>query len=643
MPNRPVSIYKFWQELKRRRVIRVLAMYAATAFIILEVVDIVSPALLLPSWTISLVVVLLAIGFPVVAILSWIFDLTPDGFMKTDPLEKEPEREDALPIRKRKVKLNNIAIVLLLAVVGILVYPKVFKSDKFEDIREEDGRISIAVMPFQNLTNDTLWNVWQVGIQNELITNLSNSPQLSVRQYQTMQEILQNSDQYNQASFTFSKASEITRRLNANTFIQGTIKTAGDKIRLNAHLIDANSEEIFKTFQIEGHSEKDVFLITDSLSNLVKNHLEIRLIERNVGADLLSRNATNSAEAYRYYIEGLNAYYAANTKTALEMLNRSIRLDPDFFAPYPWLLYAYNRWGFLRQDYSQIELAKHLRDKLLDWDVNRLSPRDQLTLKMIIARYVDKNPQEFIAYSREMLKLDPQQRIIWFELGNAYSSIQKYQEAIEAYEMAVEISRKWGLEGKWLDPYAELGQAYHHMGDHQMEREIFKRGLSFFPDANGLYQRSAVCALIRGDTIQAREDIANYRDLSRSQLFWTDTEVDHRVAHMYANAGLLKESEKIWRRTIASEPSSDYHKRCFAEFLILKEVDVEEGLSMVDEILRDNPDYYDILFFKGVGLYKLGHTEQALQILKEAWEKRFTYRHDHYLATQEVEQALKNQ
>jgi tetratricopeptide (TPR) repeat protein len=153
----------------------------------------------------------------------------------------------------------------------------------------------------------------------------------------------------------------------------------------------------------------------------------------------------------------------------------------------------------------------------------------------------------------------------------------------------------------------------------------------------------AVCALIRGDTIQAANNIGSYAELTRSQLFWTDAEIDHRVAHMYADAGLLEESEMIWRRTIASEPNSDYHKRCFAEFLITKEVNVEEGLFMVDEILRDNPDYYDILFFKGKGLYKLGHPEEALQILNQAWEKRFTYRHDHFLAIQEVEQALKNQ
>jgi len=262
---------------------------------------------------------------------------------------------------------------------------------------------------------------------------------------------------------------------------------------------------------------------------------------------------------------------------------------------------------------------------------------------MTIARYVNKNPQEFITYSREMLKLDPQQRIIWFELGNAYSSIRKYQEAIEAYETAIEISRQWGLEGKWLDPYADLGQAYHNIGDHEMEKEIFGRGLSYFPNGQGIVQKRAVCALIRGDTIQAKEDISNYTNLTRSQLFWTDAEIDHRVAHMYADAGLLNESEKIWRRTINSEPNSYYHKRCFAEFLILKDVNVDEGLLIVDEILRDNPDYYDILFFKGMGLYKLGHTEEAHQILQQAWEKRFTYRHDHFLAIQEVKQQLKNQ
>ncbi len=87
MSDRHNKFIQFWQELIRRKVIKANAMYLATAFIILEVVDIITPALHLPSWTVTLVLVLLTVGFPVSIILSWIFDVTPEGFIKTDPVE----------------------------------------------------------------------------------------------------------------------------------------------------------------------------------------------------------------------------------------------------------------------------------------------------------------------------------------------------------------------------------------------------------------------------------------------------------------------------------------------------------------------------------------------------------------------------
>ena len=75
----------------------------------------------------------------------------------------------------------------------------------------------------------------------------------------------------------------------------------------------------------------------------------------------------------------------------------------------------------------------------------------------------------------------------------------------------------------------------------------------------------------------------------------------------------------------------------------MKDINVEEGLELLNGILELYPDYYDILFFKGLALYKQGHLEEAYEILKAAWDKRFAYRHDHYLAIKEVEQALASQ
>jgi TolB-like protein len=273
MPDDTSKLSKFWQELKRRKVIKVIAMYAGTAYIIMEAGEIMLPRLGLPDWTVTFIIILLIIGFPIAIILSWIFDVTPEGIKKTEPAKVAKEKEVELKSARRKFRASDVIIAILVVAVVILVYPKIFKKDKLASLRDEEGRISIAVMPFQNMTNDTLWDIYQDIIQDVLITNLSNSDELSVRQHQTMYEILQSTEHVNYTSITTSVASDISRKLQANTFISGSIKSAGEKIYINAHLSDADTEEIYRTFQIDGNTEEDIITVTDSLSKLVRNFL----------------------------------------------------------------------------------------------------------------------------------------------------------------------------------------------------------------------------------------------------------------------------------------------------------------------------------------------------------------------------------
>jgi len=165
-------------------------MYAATAFIIMEAADIMLPRLGLPDWTVTFIIVLLIIGFPITIILSWIFDITPGGLKKTEPVQAASVEESTRPLTKRRFKPSDAVISVLIVIVGILAYPKVFKKDQFERIRDQEGRISIAVLPFGNLSGDTTYNVWQGGFQNLLITGLSNSEELLVRQYQSIYNLM---------------------------------------------------------------------------------------------------------------------------------------------------------------------------------------------------------------------------------------------------------------------------------------------------------------------------------------------------------------------------------------------------------------------------------------------------------------------
>jgi hypothetical protein len=114
-PHNPI---RFWQELKRRKVFRVMVMYAATAFIIVEASDIILPRLGLPDWTVTFIIILLIVGFPITIILSWIFDITPEGIKKTEPVQAPHEDGSTIPSAKRRLKPSDAVITVLIVIVG---------------------------------------------------------------------------------------------------------------------------------------------------------------------------------------------------------------------------------------------------------------------------------------------------------------------------------------------------------------------------------------------------------------------------------------------------------------------------------------------------------------------------------------------
>ena len=142
-------------------------------------------------------------------------------------------------------------------IAAIFAYPKIFKQDTLEKLRSSGERISVAVMPFQNMTNDTTWNVWQDGIQETLITTLSNSGGFKIRQPESVKSLIQSKGITNYASLTPSIARTISQKLDANVLIYGSIQQAGHKLRINAKLIDTKTEEVLKSFEIDGLIKKN--------------------------------------------------------------------------------------------------------------------------------------------------------------------------------------------------------------------------------------------------------------------------------------------------------------------------------------------------------------------------------------------------
>lgn len=163
MAQKSSDLEKFWQELKRRKVFGVVTTYSATAYIIIEVANNLAIPLNLPDWFVTLILIILLIGLPIVVILSWIFDFTPQGIKKTESLEESEETEIQIKPVKRRLRSSYVLNAILIVAVLVLAYPKLFKHNTLENLRAK-GRITVAVMPFQNMTNDTIWYVWQDGI-----------------------------------------------------------------------------------------------------------------------------------------------------------------------------------------------------------------------------------------------------------------------------------------------------------------------------------------------------------------------------------------------------------------------------------------------------------------------------------------------
>lgn len=149
MPDNQSKISQFWQELRRRKVIRVISIYAAAAFIILELTDIVAPSLGLPVWTLNFIIILLCVGFVIALILSWIFDIHPGGgLVKTEPVDKE--KSGGNPSESRGWKIATfLSVVVILALLALNLFSKRGNA-KMEIVLEK----SIAVLPFQNLSEE---------------------------------------------------------------------------------------------------------------------------------------------------------------------------------------------------------------------------------------------------------------------------------------------------------------------------------------------------------------------------------------------------------------------------------------------------------------------------------------------------------
>lgn len=609
-------------------------MYAATAFIITEASDIVLPRLGLPDLTVTILIIILIVGFPIALILSWIFDVTPKGVEKTGKLEAEDESA-ASPVKLVQLfSISNIIIAVLLIVVCVLLYPRVFSKDQFEEIRDEKGRISVAVMPFENLTGDSLNSVWQGGIQHLLISSLSNSSELQVRRYQTMSSIQSQKLEVNKAVLSPEIVRELARDLETKTYILGKILKAGNVIRINAQLLNADTEEIYKTYQVDCPEGEDVFTVTDSLGNMIRNYLEIKKYSESIHSPgALSLGATNSPESFGYYIRAYESFAKQDARTTAELLRKAIEADPDFIDAHVFLSIFYS-------SIQQYQKAEEVLDKVYS-KRDQVSTRERLFLDYLYA-YHHETPFEEIIYCHQILELDEMNSPFWLMLGYAQSRLKQYEAAIESFNEVIEIYKKWGISIGFPHLYYWLGDALHKTGDHKRENELWDQALKAMPNNGYILYLQTACALSRGDDERAAESLQRYRS-QREAEGRSEGYILSNVGYMYERAGLIEEAEEYKRQAYALEPDHPQVLEGLAWWLIEYDINPKEGMELIEKAMKLDSTAYNIVNTWGWGLYKLGRYEEAMVALKRAADLRGMW--DPYIAEQiqKVEMSLASQ
>lgn len=568
---------------------------------------------------------------------------TPDSFVRDESKSLEPSREVHKEIVEEargkpfKSLINSLFPTLLITAMFVIVvalfYPKIFNRDKFKDLKNPVGKISVAVIPFENLTGDTTLNWFRRGISSLIINGLGNSSELEVCDDQTMFEVLESMHQVNTAGISASLAREVAGKVKAGTYISGSFQGREDTYWIMLNLVNSETGSIIWTSKVEGNLKSSDYLhLADSLCADIKNYLEIKALE-NI-ADYEFREAyPKSAEAYRYFIEGMNQVLSQNYEPGIISLKKALEIDSTFTLASFYMAFAYNHTG--QNDQTVLWTKKAIAGK------DRVPPKYQIWIALWDACYSSKNLQDIIRYCDLLAGSGINTRLMWYDLGLTYCDFtRQYDKAVAAFERVMEINAEKASEWKFELFWDRYLMSLHRAGNHEREKEIAEIGLSAIPDkSNWIYYRQAICALYRGDTIEANEVFKKYR-AKHKELGTLDEILEVNLGGIYSEANIMDQAELHYRKMHELRPAM---VAALAGFLIDNDINLEEGLELVERGLATYPDEVIYLQIKGWGLYKQGKYEEALKLLEPLWERSIGFIPDLHNHLEAVKKAMSDQ
>src|SRR5689334_167399 len=304
--DKSVAMTGFFDEVKRRKVYKVAAAYIIAAGGIIQLASAAFPAWDLPNWALRLVIALLLLGFPIALMLAWAYDITPQGVRAT-PSPGVPGSH-----RRRNIAMLVATGVIISAAAGFFLLPRVsaHKCDK-----------SIAVLPFENLSDEKENAYFADGIQDDVLTNLSKVGDLKVISRTSVMPYRGKA----------SNAREIGKTLGVGAILEGSVRRVGNRVRVNVQLIDAETDEHMWAEDYD-RDLTDVFAIQTDLAQQIARELQAKLSPLEKAQ--IERRPTENGEAYLAFVQAHNLSHAVESleklKQSEQLYQRAVDLDPNF-------------------------------------------------------------------------------------------------------------------------------------------------------------------------------------------------------------------------------------------------------------------------------------------------------------------------
>ncbi len=449
-----------FEELKRRKVFRVAATYAVVAWILMQIGEVTFPALNIPDWVMSTLVVVLLAGFPIAVIFAWIFDRTPDGLVKTSEVTISEGNQDNREWYQRKSNYFIPIGIIFGLFVGVYG-PGVF-SDNSNNQNVESETQKLAILPFSNIRPDDETDFLGYALSDEIINRLGFLKSLIVRPATAVR-------QYRGKEVSPEK---VGQELDVSLILTGSYLRDKNRLRLNTELMNISKKELVwsKSMTVD---YDDIFAIQDSVANSIISEINAQPNSKNTLQNI--DNKSSDPKAYELYLKAksIGPVVISDYKRQLYFLKQSIDRDDKFAPSWEQMGFAYSRLSNFGTD------VKENKERAENALLNALELNSSLRLAYgeIILLYTDNNRLiEAYSYALKALKMFPNDQKVnaGLSYGVRYAGLLK--EAMSLMEKNISLE---------TDPYeqainmADIARVYFYMGKPDLGRQKFDEVLEF--------------------------------------------------------------------------------------------------------------------------------------------------------------------